>query len=89
MCTTHYGRWMKYGTTEQRYRHCPKNHTLSPDNVVEINGQRRCHSCQERKPDAEPCIINGCESPQLARSFRPKPGSPAGDERDLAIQLHD
>lgn len=69
MCTKHYDRWRKHGTTDERYRHCPKNHTLSPDNVVEIAGQRRCRTCREQKPDAEPCVIDGCVSPQLARDW--------------------
>lgn len=70
MCSRHYFRWKRYGSAAERYRHCPKNHVLSPENVVvSANGQRRCRSCLAMKPEPDPCVVDNCGLPQLARGW--------------------
>jgi HNH endonuclease len=69
MCQRDYRRWKLYGTTEKRYYTCPSNHPLSPDNIVIVQGQRRCAACLAAKPPADPCAITGCNEPQVARGW--------------------
>ena len=70
MCQRHYVRWKKYGSTARRYYTCPKNHVLSPDNIVtDGKGSRRCAACQAAKPPPLACVIDGCPDPQIARGW--------------------
>jgi hypothetical protein len=70
MCQRCYWRWKKYGSTDMRYRTCPKSHRLSPDNIViERDGKRHCAACAAAKPPPKPCVIDDCPDPQLARGW--------------------
>lgn len=69
MCTLHYGRWKKYGSTAKRYYTCPKNHVMSPGNMIaDAKGVRHCRACQDLRAVPK-CVIDGCCDPQLARGW--------------------
>jgi 5-methylcytosine-specific restriction endonuclease McrA len=69
MCQRCYWRWKTHGSTGQRYYTCPKNHVLSPDNIVMVRGQRRCAACLAAKPPPGPCVIASCPDPEIARGW--------------------
>lgn len=70
MCSLHYFRWKRYGSTAERYRHCPKNHVLSPENIGRAaNGTRYCRLCAAQKDAPDPCTIDDCADAQLARGW--------------------
>lgn len=70
MCSRCYTRWKKYGSTDARYYTCPKNHPLSPDNVlIGPDGKRHCAACRVAKTVPLSCVIDDCDDPQVARGW--------------------